>query len=132
VTLLINRDDHTPELCPVRHILAWIYLLGIKSGYIFPDEKTLTAMIDTGNTHPLKYDNPSNHISYSVFQHRFKSACEEIITDRAGPWGTHSCRKTFYLLGIWGKGSLEALMQDARHKTIKNAQIYAKDASITF
>jgi hypothetical protein len=32
---IIWRNDAIPELCPLRHILAWVAISGIESGYIF-------------------------------------------------------------------------------------------------
>jgi hypothetical protein len=51
------------------------------------------------------------------------------VVGRNGPWGTHTLRKTGYLLAIWGKGELEQIMLSARHKTITSAQKYYQDAA---
>src|SRR5690349_17512254 len=58
---------------------------------------------------------------------RLKRLCNSTI-DRAGPWGTHSLRKTGYLVALWGGGVVEQLMLSARHSTIKSASRYYQDA----
>ena len=35
---MIWRNDKVPELCLVRHLLAWVHFLGTDSGYLFPDK----------------------------------------------------------------------------------------------
>jgi hypothetical protein len=47
---------------------------------------------------------------------------------RSGPFGTHSIRKTGYLLAIWGNGHFALIMQAARHKDVASALKYSKDA----
>ncbi len=55
--------------------------------------------------------------------------CKTLITNRSGPWGTHTLRKTAYLFGVWGGGSEIDIMNAARHsqKTDTSA-IYRQDA----
>jgi hypothetical protein len=71
----------------------------------------------------------SKPISYNTFQSKFKAACYKLLTRDKSTFGSHTCRKTFYLFGIWQNAPIELLMRDARHATLKNAQTYAKDAS---
>ena len=47
---------------------------------------------------------------------------------RDGPFGTHSCRKTAYLLAIWGKENNGEIMMAARHKTLVHSMTYQRDA----
>jgi hypothetical protein len=35
--LMIWRNDQVPELCLIRHLLAWIQISGRKTGFLFPD-----------------------------------------------------------------------------------------------
>lgn len=53
----------------------------------------------------------------------------DVIKERAGPWGTHTLRKTGYLLAIWGGGSVEQIMLSERHKTMSRASKYHQDAA---
>jgi hypothetical protein len=47
---------------------------------------------------------------------------------RRGPWGTHTMRKTGYLVAIWGGGTVENIMLSARHATVDSAKRYYQDA----
>ena len=109
VTLSLWADNEVPQMCPIRHLLAYIYLADIKNGFLYPGS-------DQG------------HISYDQYQSEFQSVCEMII-GRSGPFGTHSGRKTAYLFAVWGGGSDADIMLSARHKTVTNAMKYKRDAS---
>jgi hypothetical protein len=117
VTLYLWRDDAVPELDPVAGLLLWIYISKIQSGYLFPD---LTSVQDGSVS--------SSHCAYETFQQRFKKLCLD-CTRRTGPFGTHTLRKTGFLLGVWGGAVLVDLMNSARHKTISNAKRYIADSS---
>jgi hypothetical protein len=41
IVLTFWADTQNPALCPVLHILVWISLTNIKSGYLFPDKQSL-------------------------------------------------------------------------------------------
>ena len=109
VTLSLWADNEVPSLCPIRHLLAYVHLTGLKDGFLFPG-------------------NDNGHISYDQFQSEFQSVCEMLI-ERPGPFGTHSGRKTAYLFAVWGGGADADIMLSARHKTINNAIKYKRDAS---
>jgi hypothetical protein len=34
-------DDECPDLCPVRHLLVYLFFTGIVGGFIFPSESNL-------------------------------------------------------------------------------------------
>ncbi|KAJ3092383.1 hypothetical protein HK102_007989 [Quaeritorhiza haematococci] len=123
VTLLVRADPETPEFCPVRHLLTWMHLSGIKTGYLFPTQNALRDLVRTGGSH---VDKP---MSYAAFHGHFLYFTHLIVT-RPGNFGTQTCLKTFYLLGIWGGAQVELLMGDARHKTLANALFYVQDAKI--
>jgi hypothetical protein len=44
VHLYLWVDEECPEFCLVRHLLVYVYLAGIKAGFLFPMEKELMAM----------------------------------------------------------------------------------------
>ena len=96
------------QLCPVRHLLAYLHITGIKKGFLFPG-------------------NEKGHISYDKFQCDFQNVCEMLV-ERRGPFGTHTNRKTAYLFAVWGGGCDSEIMLAARHKTVSNAIKYKKDA----
>jgi hypothetical protein len=122
--LTIHRDDDNPLFCPIRHLLAWIYVSKIKGGYLFPDNSELERLL-LPNNDDFVVRTP---ISYITFQKKFKAACYKLLSRDKSTFGSHTCQKTFYLFGIWQKAPIEILMRDARHATLKNAQTYAKDA----
>ena len=62
------------------------------------------------------------------FFNRFKKLIGRVL-GRKGVFGTHTLRKTGYLLAIWGGGLVEHIMLSARHSTISSAQKYYQDAA---
>ena len=108
VTLCLWADHDIPQLCPIRHLMAYLNITGVTTGFIF-----------------AKAD--GDHISYDKYQSDFTNVCEMLI-ERNGPFGTHSCRKTAYLFAVWGGGEEADIMTSARHKTMSNAVKYKKDA----
>ena len=124
VTLMMWWDHELPEFCPVRHLLAWIRISGIKEGYLFPSYNFLQADI---MRNPNWDGNCTQGIAYTEVLATWKNLCSTLLT-REGRWGAHSGRKTAYLFGVWGGGQDSDLMQSARHKTVKHAMKYKKDA----
>lgn len=125
VTLLIYRDDVRPDWCLVRHILVWLYVTGISSGYLFPSRAYLQEKgVSLGHV--------PDSIGYSTFLKELVAAIKMVVHEGRGPWGTHTCRKIFYLIGLFLGIELEVLMRDARHSTLKSALVYAQDASKTY
>jgi hypothetical protein len=116
---MLWRDDAIPKLCPVRHLLAFLFLSGYRSGCLYPSRDQLMDSKIDGNY--------TAHLTYAVYQDKFKSICHKLL-NRKGPFGTHTNRKTAYLLAIWGKGAEADVMASGRHKTVKNSQTYRRDA----
>ena len=52
--LMIWRNEKVPEFCLVRHLLAWIHILGKDSGYLFPDPSG------------------DSHVDYNTFNHQYE------------------------------------------------------------
>ncbi len=67
-------------------------------------------------------------ISYADVLAAWKNICSTLL-EREGKFGAHSGRKTAYLFGVWGGAQDTDLMLSARHKSIKNALKYKRDAS---
>ncbi|KAH9098087.1 hypothetical protein LEN26_016708, partial [Aphanomyces euteiches] len=112
VTLMIWSDDVIPQLCRVRHTLIYVRLAcGPTDEFLFSGEK-------------------NGHFSPGAFQDRFKAICNKLL-DRDGPFGTHSCRKTAYLLAVWGGGEESDMMLSARHRSVSQAVKYKRDALFT-
>lgn len=47
-TLMIWADQH-PQLCPIRHLLVYIFVAKIKSGNLFPSYNELRHPPDDGD-----------------------------------------------------------------------------------
>jgi hypothetical protein len=127
-------DDEYPEFCVPRHLLIYLFVSGIKRGSLFPNHKELNAcaggLLSGGICKTkLGYDTVRVgllEVTKNIVKYR------ESITDKTDPLhkaptrvGTHTGRKTAYLFGTFGGGSLGDLMEAARHKTYDNAMRYA-------
>lgn len=126
VTLKLHRKDDCPDLCPVRHLLVYIYIAQIKDGFLFPDFKK--------RNEPLKYTKILSHL---------QRVCKDLM-DRNKNITLHSFRKTGYLFAEWGLAGpknianqendphrhygLHDVMVSARHNNITTAQRYMLDA----
>lgn len=125
VTLMMWFDHELPEFCPVRHLLAWLGLSGIRQGYFFPDYNFLTNVILKD---PSWNGDVTECISYNDVLCAWKNLCYSLL-EREGKFGAHSGRKTGYLFGVWGGGQDADLMLSARHKSMECAMRYKRDAA---
>ncbi|XXQ34134.1 Tyr recombinase domain-containing protein [Plasmodiophora brassicae] len=113
VPLMIWRCTDVPELCLVSHLLLWLSVSGITSGYLFPKKKGSSDCFD-----------------FTTFNNQLKKLLSDVVgRDDGRVWGTHTLRKTGYLLAIWGKGELGQIMLSARHKTVESAKRYYGSAA---
>jgi hypothetical protein len=110
VQLLLRACDEMPELCPVLHLLIYIYLCNITEGYSFPD-----------------LDDRSKVRQYGTFLMRLTKKFKDILS-RDAPLTTHCFRKTGYLFAVWGGGTFQVIAHSARHEDEKVAMGYHKDA----
>ena len=106
-------------LWAVRHL--WVYLTAInfKKGFLFPD---LWKRREFSGVYTIPTD-------YDAFQSTFVLSCTTLLK-RDGPFGTHTCRKTAYLVVMWGDAKEDELMTSARHKSLKTSIKYRKDANL--
>lgn len=114
VYLSLKRNDEFPHFCPVRHLLMYLHLTAINSGYIFPDFKR-------------KKD------QYEYTQ--FNSTIKALIKDHLGKTdkiSTHILRNTGYLFARFGGGVFDVIQRAARHKSTKTALAYFSDAETLF
>jgi hypothetical protein len=123
--------DHAHSMfCPVRHLLLYLKLSGIRTGYLFPPYSVMKDKMTTKASETVL--DTSDHICYTTFLRRFKDLCKSAAPKRVqegAKFGTHTIRKTAYLLAIWGKGDISDIMQSARHRTLRNALKYKRDSS---
>ena len=66
-------------------------------------------------------------ISYCWFMDRFKKVVTDVI-NRDDKFGTHTMRKTFYLISVWSGAEEGDLFKSARHANHKHAMTYKKDS----
>jgi hypothetical protein len=125
VSLKLWANDEWPDIDPVRYLLIYLKLTGIKSGYLFPSAKELEAKPADGVY--------KTTVSYSTFMFQLKNICIEVLPKRKDlKIGCQVWRKTGYLFGIFAQATNDNLMQAARHLTKKNAEKYWKDAATQF
>lgn len=125
VYLKLWADDEWTDIDPVRYLLIYLKLTGIKSGYLFPSAKELEAKPADGAY--------KTTVSYSTFMFQLKQICAEVLPKRADlKIGCQVWRKTGYLFGVFAQATNDNLMQAARHLTKKNAEKYWKDAQTQF
>ena len=120
VLLMLWADDEWPDLCPVRHLLIYLWLTEHKGGYLFPSEQEL-------------HNPPADRIyktycPYNTFMDQFKKICANVlgpgVPEQPNKFGAASFRKTGYLLGVFGGGGWQELMHSARHSSVPNATRY--------
>ena len=101
--LCLYCDYQYPDFDELRHLLFYLKWFNIKGGYLFPDPKYLSQQYGPNgwSTSPLRPDKP---MKYEDFHRRFKKLVEKILQRDVKLFlvGTHTLRKTAYLLAIWG------------------------------
>lgn len=143
VHLVAWADDENPDLCPIRPLLVYLHLSGIKSGALFPVAAELhgeilqekvgekTAESKKKTTIYRRSDGHFEHpVQYKPFLRAFKIMAGSVIPDKQLKIGLHCFRKTAYLIGIWGKGEWAELKHSARHVTDRHSQTYRDDAAV--
>ena len=121
VKLMIWSDNDCPELCPIRHLLVYLYLAGAKEGYLFPSEEELHNPPENGEY--------TTTTPYRNFLRQLQRMGRDVLAlSKDLNIGAATFRKTGYLFGVFGGGKFEDLMDSARHKSIVNAKKYCKDA----
>jgi hypothetical protein len=121
---MIWPDKDFPALCPISYLLLYLFKAKIAAGYLFPHPSLLDRAVSTNG--PLQP--AEKHIPYDTFERALQTQCTKLFGD-VQKWGTHTCRKTFYLLAVWGGGGDADIMMSARHKSISNSVKYRRDAA---
>ena len=117
--LWIFGDDQTPDLDLKRHLLAFLYCIGWKGGFLFPTAAEL--------------DNPPADGVYKTcidettlvdsLKELFKTICK-----REDKLNSHCGRKTGYLFACLRGATMEQAMLAAAHKVVETAKKYMRDA----
>ena len=101
VRLAILCDYDCPEFDLLVHILWYMKLFNIQSGYIFPTPDVLIAQWKSGCVEPL---NATDHIKYAtvlmIIKRLITKVCKRDIF--LFTVATHILRKTAYLFAVWG------------------------------
>jgi hypothetical protein len=121
ITMLLYADDQYPDLCPVRALMVYCFLIGIKNGYLFPSAEELVSKPLDGIY--------KTKIPYDTFNDALKAVCSILLRIDDLKIGSHVCRKTGYCLAVFGKADRGDLMNSARHKSVDVANTYLKDAA---
>ena len=95
---LYSRHSH-PKLDPMRHLLLYVHLAGIKDGYLFPN---------------LRKKGSEKYV-YKSFNDRVKERFHLILGQQLH-LTTHVFRKTAYLFAVWANAVAEDIRKCARHK----------------
>jgi hypothetical protein len=122
-TLMLYSDNNIRSLCPVTVLLVWMKVTGIKTGYLFTKPESLRKLAAGGSL----IDSFTEKMPYETFNTRFKALCGTVVR-RDGPFGSHTCRKTGYLIAVWGGGEEGDIMKAARHTVLPTASTYKRDA----
>ena len=126
VTLMLWTDDVNPEFCPVRLLLIYLHVSGIKSGVLFPTEEELREPpVDGIFVDPLTYKVLMARTIYLI------RTMLKLPTDNFKV-GLHVPRRTGYLFAIFGCGKTAGIAPSARHNNLDTAIRYAHDASTLF
>jgi integrase len=129
-------DHDCPDFCPVRSLLTWLCLSGIRDGFLFPTAEQIG-----------KTTNPTANYGYDSILSLYKRLMVQVLhfDPSENPSliiGTHMLRKTGFLFAYWGikshTSNLKApefndidhatIQLDARHKDISGTKTYLSDS----
>ena len=120
IHLFLWNDEECPEFCPVSILLCYVHCAGIKGGFLFPSEEELKTPPDNGVF--------VTQLSYSIAMSRMNKIAKQVLGLVNYKVGMHTFRRTGYLFGRWGGGTIELLAKSARHISLKTAMLYVEDA----
>lgn len=125
IKLALFSDNEYPDLCPIRPLLVYMHLIGIKDGYLFPSEAEL---LDPPSDGVYK-----TFINYATFMSHLQTICDKVLPAREDlKIGCQTFRKTGYLFGVFGNAFGPDLSQSARHSSKSESTKYRKDAAELF
>ena len=108
------------DLTALSHsALAWLPApCRYQEWYLFPSETDI-----------LNSTLQPDMIPYAEYQSHYKEIIHKVIGNmHPGPFGSHSNRKTAYLMAVWGGGEESDIMKSAHHSSLNNAMMYKRDA----
>jgi hypothetical protein len=126
IPLRLYADNEFPDLCPVRVLLIFLYLIDWKGGYIFPSDKEL-------------HNPPADGIYQTMVDYKnLTLATQEMVQKvchrrKNMKVGCQTWRKTTYCVAIFGAADRDNLKMSARHsQKSKDAPTYSKDAEALY
>jgi hypothetical protein len=99
---------------------VYLFLTGIKGGYLFPDDAELNNMPADGICR--------TKLSKKKLMGRLPTLFFDVLKKADMKLETHTFCNTAYLLSVWGLGEISDIMFSARHKSLGEAENYRKDA----
>ena len=99
--LCLFTDEEHSDFDELTHLLWYMKIFNIRGGYLFPPTKVLEKQLIGGSQEALVCE---THIKYQDFAFKFKVLVKEVIgrDEKIFLVGTHTLRKTAYLMAIWG------------------------------
>ena len=100
--LVLLSDYEDTDFDELRTLLWYIKMFNISGGYLFPPPSLLVQQYTVEQSRrPMTSD---LHVKYKEFLRRFKFVVYHVVgrDDKFFLVGTHTMRKTAYLLAIWG------------------------------
>ena len=129
--MFMYRCDDVPEFCPIRHLLAYVYIANIPDstprGEVPANDDSDNEDGDNGPFIFPKLKNRTNHVEYDDLLKYLQSTLNAVM-DRDRNISTHVFRKTGYLHASWGGADFDTARKSARHKNYATAQLYMQDA----
>ena len=123
IKLTLWSDDTLPELCPVRHLLAYFSLTRIKKGFLFPSVKEMMSGKPPDDGHY------KTTLKYSDVNQRMRKVFARITGRDLGAFTTHTLKKSGVLFAVWGGAETADIMQACRHRNLDTAIRYRRDAN---
>ncbi|KAI9325188.1 hypothetical protein BDR26DRAFT_942334 [Obelidium mucronatum] len=150
VYLIAWADFENPELDPVRHVLAHIHQLDCKGGFLFPSKLEWERFKATQPADGIIRDRISDndfmeeireglHHVFGAAEFQDPSEFQAVandelpqpympqMVDRPRIFGTHTFRKTYFLLAAFSQASDIDMALGARHKTMNTSMRYKED-----
>ena len=151
---MLWADPDCRDLCPVTHILVHLYHFQIKAGYLFPSQEELVRLRGDHSDHVARqhigegqFLTSMTTLCYALFGRNYEMGDEpadgeeDMSLDTNGIprpkllpriFGTHTCKKTTYMIAIMNKASQITAMHSHRHTTVSSAIRYWKDCETLF
>lgn len=118
VTLSLWSNPLNQELCPVTALFVWLFVTGIKKGYIFPRVSKDNRRTQKSARGVTTYRKSFTEMSKALFEKEFTT---HSIRRSAARWAARcgADDSTIKRAGRWKSNSFELYTQDARAQMIK-------------